>query len=284
MTPSITPTETPPSDNSGSNSPLFLAYVRGEVGETDIYVMDVASRGSWVVAGRGCDEAEPAWSPDSEWIVYQADCGGSYDLYRVNRNGGEPTLLLDGPTTDEREADYSPDGQQIVYRVSAKDQNRNNDGELWLMAADGSNNTNLGVIGRTPVWSPDGSQLVFMSQRSGSWQIYRYTFATGAVQQLTACAVDCRWPAWSPDGQWVAYHTMTALGSSTPDTIWYVAVSGGSPKAVVSGEAAGRPTWSRTGLLAFNSKRGIEMIQPDGTQRQTLVGGGDIHWAPAWSQ
>ena len=40
----------------------------------------------------------------------------------------------------------------------------------------------LGLIeikGRSPVWSPDGKMIAFMSERTGRWQIYIYDLETG---------------------------------------------------------------------------------------------------------
>jgi TolB protein len=163
------------------------------------------------------------------------------------------------------------------------DSNRNSDGDLQVMDYDGGNVYSLGVRGRSPVWSPDGHHIAFMSERSGSWEVYTYDFRNGTTKRLTSCSANCRWPAWSPDGQHVIYHSTTGSGSVTADTIWYVATSGGSSVRLVSGSHAGRPSWCGQGLVAFNSDQGIEVIRADGSGRQTLISG-DQNWAPDWSE
>jgi TolB protein len=151
------------------------------------------------------------------------------------------------------------------------------------MDADGSGGYGLGTWGRSPAWSPDGNRLVFMSERDGSWEIYVYNFNNGTSYQLSDCSANCRWPAWSPDGSAVVYHSTTGAGSVTADTIWITNLSDKTTMQLVSGYHAGRPTWSSEGYVAFNSDRGIEVINASGGQRRTLISD-EIHWAPIWSK
>lgn len=135
-------------------STLRLAYVYGDVGESDIRVADADLGTVIAVADQGCDEAEPAWSPDGRSIIYQSDCDGSYDIYRVDAGGGGAVRLTATANRDEREASYSPDGDRIVYRSSVAGGDRNNDGEVWVMNADGSGAIGLGIAGPLPAGRP----------------------------------------------------------------------------------------------------------------------------------
>jgi len=262
---------------------LRVVYVRGNVGNTDIYVADQNGRNQTCVACRTCDEAEPAWSPDGRYIIYHSDCGGSYDLWYVSATGGEVVQLTRTSNVDEREPDWSPDGSQIVYRANSSGSDRNQDGDLRVMNRNGSEDRSLGIRGRSPSWSPDGSKITYMSAQSGRWQIYVYDVRTRTTTQLTNCSANCRWPAWSPDGRYVIYHTTTGASSFTADTIWRQPFSGGSATAIVSGSHAGRPSWSSQGKIVFNSDRGIEVISADGSSRTTIISG-DQNWAPVWSE
>jgi len=264
-------------------STLRLAYAYGDVGDSDIRVADADLGTVIAVADQNCDEAEPAWSPDGRYIVYQSDCDGSYDIYRVDAGGGRTVRLTATANRDEREASYSPDGDRIVYRSSMAGGDRNNDGELWVMNADGSWAINLGIVGRAPRWSPDGLSLVLMSNRDGHWDIYRHDLLSGETKRLTACDDNCRWPAWSPDSRQIVYHSTTGPDSTTAETIWIMPATGGAPRQLTTGENAGRPTWSRDGLIAFNSNRGIEYVWDDGSDRSLFIESSD-NWAPAWSR
>ncbi|MGC9398129.1 MAG: protein kinase domain-containing protein [Anaerolineae bacterium] len=275
------PTDTPTAPPS--TTPLLIAYVRGNVGTTDIYVADADGNNRRCVACQSCDEAEPAWSSDGQWVLYQADCGGSYDIWMVSSEGGTPQQLTRASGTDEREPAMSPDGSRIVYRIQPAGTGRNEDGELHVMNADGSGSYGLGIWGRSPEWSPDGNRLTFMSERDGSWEIYVYNFNNETTTKLSNCSANCRWPAWSPDGSAVVYHSTTSASSVTAETIWITELSDKATTQLVSGYHTGRPSWSSEGYIAFNSDRGIEVVNADGGQRRILIAN-DINWAPVWSK
>ena len=107
-------------------------------------------------------------------LSIQSDCGGSYDIWRVDGDGGDPVQLTRTSQVDEREPDYSPDGKEIVYRVNAVGSARNADGALMICASAMVSTRKLGEEGRAPAWSPDGQRIAFMSERSGAWEIYVY--------------------------------------------------------------------------------------------------------------
>ena len=277
------PTSTPVVTN---NAPILLAYVLGSAFESenaDVEVANSDGKGPTCVACNPCSESEPSISQDGEKVVYQSTCSGYPDLYIVSTNGSGSYDLTNTPTLSEREPAFSPDGSQIAYRVSAVNVDRNSNGEIYVLNSDGSGSHSLRFWGRGPVWSQDGRKLAYMSNESGTWQIYVYAFDTGNSQKITSCSVNCRWPAWSPDGQYIAYNTTPSASSTDPDSVWYTHTDGsGSPILVASG--AGRPSWSASGWIAMNTVNGIEEIRQDGSQRTILVPDGSNVWAPAWSR
>lgn len=276
--------QAPPPPPQPSGGALRLVFANGDIGDSDLRVADVETGAVHTVAGQACDEAEPAWSPDNTLLVYHADCAESYDIYRVNSAGGASTRLTFTPDLDEREPEYAPDGRQIIYRVNPRKESETNAvGELWVMAADGNNPRSLGLVGRAPAWSPDGTQLAFMSDRTGQWNIYLYDFAAGRITPLTTCDTNCRWPAWSADGQALVFNTTTKATNTEAEALWIIPAAGGQPTKLTTGRNPGRPSWSSTGLIAFNSTDGIEYMRADGSARTLLIRD-TLNWAPHWSR
>ncbi|NOT60866.1 MAG: peptidase S41, partial [Acidobacteria bacterium] len=78
-----------------------------------------------------------------------------------------------------------------------------------------------------PLYSPDGKQLAFISERTGNGDIYLLTFATGELKRLTFSDGNDRLDAWSRDGQWI-YFTSSAYDIRSND-IWRLNVAGGTP-------------------------------------------------------
>ena len=67
------------------------------------------------------------------------------------------------------------------------------------MNADGTNArqlTNLPAASENPVWSPDGSQVVFQSDRDGNFEIYVMDVDGSNPRRLTHNSAGDYWPSW----------------------------------------------------------------------------------------
>ncbi|MFC1562342.1 TolB family protein, partial [candidate division KSB1 bacterium] len=79
--------------------------------------------------------------------------------------------------------------------------NRDGSGEIFVMNADGSNQTNLtnnSDYDGNPSWSPDGSKIAFDSDRNGKWEIYIMNSDGTNQTRLTNNPSENGFPAWSP--------------------------------------------------------------------------------------
>jgi acylaminoacyl-peptidase len=103
----------------------------------------------------------------------------------------------------------SPDGKQVVFvRQFAdimEDRRRSN---LWIVNADGSGARPL-TTGKfsdaSPRWSPDGTQLAFISDREGTPQVFRLWLNSGQMAKVTRLTAPPAGIAWSPDGKWISF-------------------------------------------------------------------------------
>ena len=80
--------------------------------------------------------------------------------------------------------------------------------EIYVMEADGSNQTRLtddNADDRNPVRSPDGDKIAFISLRDGNWEIYVMEADGSNQTRLTDNDASDRGPAWSPDGRKIAF-------------------------------------------------------------------------------
>lgn len=110
------------------------------------------------------------------------------------------------------EPQISPDGKQVVYQVTEITDVATNKKHthLWLAAADGKSPprqlTSSGKADTHPRWSPDGSRILFQSNRGGSSQLYLLDLKNGGeAKQLTTISTGAETGIWAPDGSHVAF-------------------------------------------------------------------------------
>jgi dipeptidyl aminopeptidase/acylaminoacyl peptidase len=124
------------------------------------------------------DNFHPAWSPDGTRIAFDGFDAGGVDIYVMNVGGGLPYRLTTHPAFDLRPA-WSPDGTKIAFMSD-----RDGSFEIFVMNADGSEQRQLTNGSRincdrgctfplfNPSWSPDGTKIVFGSDRDGDSELY----------------------------------------------------------------------------------------------------------------
>src|SRR5213595_1619339 len=106
------------------------------------------------------------------------------------------------------EPQVSPDGKWIVYTVATPDMEANrNASDIWLVPTSGGAPSQLTQSGHdsSPVWSPDGKTIAFLSSRSGESQVYLLSLAGGEAQRLTKSSTGADLVKWSPDGKTIAF-------------------------------------------------------------------------------
>ena len=84
-------------------------------------------------------------------------------------------------------------------------------------------------------------------------------------------------------GRYIAYNVTVSATNLDPDGIEYIPADGGSATVLIRDQACGRPTWSDSGWIAFNSPRGVERIRPDGSDRTLVIDMIDA-WGPSYSR
>jgi Tol biopolymer transport system component len=175
----------------------------------NLYVMNADGTAQTRLTDTQALESHPDWSPDGDWISFDADRDGDGkgEIYIIHADGSGEKRLTDGKT-DDHWADWSPDGTRIAFS-SKRDGNL----EIYAMNADGSNArrlTNNNQDDYMPDWSPDGTRIAFFSMSMGAGrQFISVMNADGTnLRQLTEPSSRVNEdPAWSPDGTRIAFQS-----------------------------------------------------------------------------
>ncbi len=106
------------------------------------------------------------------------------------------------------EAQVSPDGKWVAYTVSTPDMDANRGASnVWVVPTTGGASLQLTQSGHdsSPVWSPDGKTIAFLSSRSGDSQVYLLSMDGGEAKPLTHLSTGADIVKWSPDGKTIAF-------------------------------------------------------------------------------
>lgn len=147
-------------------------------------------------------------------------------LVWLDRNGRE-TGAVDIPLDRWGFATISPDGR---YACVEKDATAGTN-DLWIvdLTRGVANRLTMGQGANTGgIWSPDGKQILYGSNRRGPRDIYRRAVdGSGADQVFYASGVPFKdVTAWSPDGKWIVMHE---IGDENGWNILVLPAGGGNP-------------------------------------------------------
>lgn len=144
-----------------------LAYLSSWTGTPQVFLMDIATRKSWAVAGRQFSKIEYissrgralSFSPDGRTLVFVGEKGQREYLY--------------------------------FYDISRRKLRRHKIKDLKAMSS--------------PAFSPDGNTVALVGLQNGFSDLYAYRWKEKTLERLTQDERDDASPAFSPDGRWLVY-------------------------------------------------------------------------------
>ena len=283
-----------------------------------LWMADVGARTAAPFAD-GVEGSLPRWSPDGKRLAFIGRTGeGKTGVVLANADGSgiEPLADVMGsnhplPQVGERLA-WSPDGRRIAFvsavpgpepdmeadpivitrywfRPASSAGGRFSDNRrLHIFVADVASKqvkplTSGNFSEHSIDWSPDGRQLVFLSNREPdpdfffNYDLFVIDVDSGVEKRLTTTKNNEYAPVWSPDGKMIAYSGLKRLITSSEtnmeDThVWTIDVATGERRELGANidNRQGRPKWSSDGDFVYFT------VQSRGSQRlyRLPVGGG----------
>jgi TolB protein len=213
------------SDRLDNNSEIYLASPDGRSVQR-------------LTTSRDANDRAPALSPNGAYIAWEREIttgGGDVSavelwIMRVDGSGGR-AVVQNG--SFNRSPSWAPDGA-IVYtsRVTGSDQ-------IWRVPLPPGFTPGTPVRLTTgdaadqfPRVSPDGSRILFQSNRGFDFDIYVMNADGSDVRNLTARPGDDRFPTWTPDGARVLW---TRFDDATLSfDLWAMPAAGGAGAALVA--------------------------------------------------
>lgn len=227
---------------------------------------------------------EPEWDSNCTSLIYTVGQSGStdFELYQQALTSAEASLFVNHTNFYDWGAEWSAANSVVAYQTNESalinvcfvDINGN---ELGCMARSGFSNA-------MPAWSPDGSQLVFSSNRDGNWELYITDYpALNSAIRLTENGGINYDSIFSPDGNTILFSSQRGSDFN----IFSIQPDGQNEQQLTSDGADERyPAWIGENLVGysggFQEEMELYLMNADGSNAQRLTySPGKDEW-PSW--
>jgi serine/threonine protein kinase len=158
-------------DNGFTTNPSFsrdgklLVYAsdRGARGDMNIWLQHIDTGVNSQLTDDPANEDEPAISPDGRMVAFRNQRDDM--LYVMPVEGGPPRAIAKWG----QDPQFSPDGTEIAYWTGQEAEHTEPSGQIWTVRVSGGETKTLSAgfaDARYPIWSPDGSKILFRGARS----------------------------------------------------------------------------------------------------------------------
>jgi tricorn protease len=199
-----------------------IAFSSNRYGSYDVFVVPIHGGRPTRLTYDSADDHANGWSPDGKRILFSSSRSPefplNYGLYTVAMGGGRAERIGSG---EAREGAFSPRGDEIAYvhgpgQWYRKGYRGSSNDDIWICKVDGSNHRRLTRFNgqdNSPMWSPDGRFLFFVSEMYGTpanivrqeWDAKTGT-TQSSPQQLTFHKDEAvRRARISGNGEWIVY-------------------------------------------------------------------------------
>ncbi len=257
-----------------------MAFISDRTGGGDIYVLQLATGALKRITFDDGREQLDAWSHDGKWLYFSStaqDVAGSNDIFRISAEGGTPIPVSADRYVNEFFAAPSPAGDVLALTARGDTSSQwwrhghahIDQSEIWLETpASGAKSTpgaapkyemlvGGGYKSLWPMWSADGSRVYFVSDESGSENIWEKAVRGGAKARQITQFKDGRvlWPNISYDGKTIVFEREFG--------VWKLDTASGkaAPIAIQLRGAAAAPDVTH---LNMNNQFRDMMLSPDG--------------------
>lgn len=203
-----------------------------------------------VLAERGKIVGPPRWAFDGRSLIFSSDRNGHPSIWRAQFEAPDSTLQLGEVGSPAWHPALSRRGYRLAYERVIKSLS------IWQLDLSGSGQRRPSVLvsstsdtdqGPGPQFSPDGKKLAYMSDRSGTMEIWVSNRDGSNPYQVSAVGI-AGTPRWSPDSQSIAFDARTPDGPK----ILSINVNGGAPTVLTPDKFESEvPSWSRDGKWVY---------------------------------
>jgi Tol biopolymer transport system component/C-terminal processing protease CtpA/Prc len=276
----------------------LIAFSSKRSGNYDLWITAVESGSPRQLTFDYAFDSISDWSPDGKFIYFHSNRDGRTNVWRIPAGGG---LAQQMTVTGGRDVSVSPRSGEMVFSYGLSDPTRkmyrgSSNWDLYAIQSPGDVPRALTTFegnDRCPLFSRDGTELLYLSEKNGWYNIFRRNLETGEEKPLTQWkGDDVRMPHLSRDGSSVVYVTR--------DAVWRTDLATGTHRQIaltINADLKGpiytkrtitvgaeQPSWSPDGKkIAFQLRGDIWVMPAEGGSARQLTSGSAIDEWPRFS-
>jgi len=253
-----------------------IAFASDRKGDFDVYVVPAVGGDPEQITFHSSSDIPCDWTPDGERVLFQTRRSGSEDLWLAHADGRTPVRISGVWLEREAYADLSGDGAHLVYNNNRCTSGwwrrffRSEDAaDIYICAfsLDGIHSRPL-VDGPFhdlwPHFSPDGSEVYFVSGREGPLAVYRMPAGGGDATPVARFPGDVHWLSVASE--------KNILALSAGFDVWTVPLPSGEPVRVAI-RCSTEPKENEVEQRTFTGDATEFRVSPDGKKAAFVVRG-----------
>ena len=182
-----------------------IIFYSDQTGNGDIYEMDTIGQNLKRLTFSDSTDGSPRWLPLAKQLVFSSRNQAQQGLFTLKTGTSSPAFLLSNPAFEEVPDWYIRTGERSMVYTQQDDE------YTHLYLADGTGQpirqlTQGPYRDKQPRFSPDGSQILFVSNRSGNQDIWIMTLADSSMMNLSQHPAMEGHPEWAPAGDKIVFY------------------------------------------------------------------------------
>ena len=285
-------TATAETDASPQGKIVYVCQLSKRSGRNQICLINADGSGQRVLTpGGSYDDFFPSVSPDGESVLFVSTRSGRYQVYEINLTTTIVTQLTFLSDDSAFAPEVSPNDTHIVFYAIHDGAEYPRSHNLWIAERDGDSPTQITTRpggAWDPVWSPDGTRILFASEVNGRPQLFMINADGSEALQVTDLIGIRGRNDWSTDSVTLT----TYIGSAWDRDIYIFDTNGENLVQLTDGLNNLAPSFSPDGnWITFMSYRDhpqqalgceIYIMRVDGSDVRRLTDNDICDWQPRW--
>jgi len=209
---------------------------------TQLFLFPFSMHAQEILTNHTGDDRYPRWSPDGQYITFESNRRGNWDIYLMTADGQDVRQLTTGEA-DDRFPTWHPSGDRLLFSSDRSGALQLYELEIASGKLEQLAMANVSGSILFPDYSPDGRYVAF----TNSSNLFVSKLSDGSTSQMTFDSLRSIYPVWSPDQTSLAFFSRRDTQGAVDEIYSYDLVSNSIQRITHWPTHNFAPAWSSNG-------------------------------------